>query len=1139
MYKNYTQNWGVLTKYAYKILLVMRLVTVLLIVSIMQVSAASYAQKLTLSVKNAPLSKVFIKVSQQSGYDFLLTSSILKNTKPVTLNVKDASLEDVLRLIFKDQPLEYQIEDKVVTVTRIPIAISSIQKANAESTIQIHGKVTDSLGKGLVGATVAIQGKSVAVTTAQDGSFIINAEPGDRLVISYIGFNAQTMVVRDGRDALIIVLQANVSSLNDVVVVGYGTQKRAKVIGSIVSINEDQLKGRGAANISALINGQAPGVTVLQRGGAPGRNAGTINIRGIGSVGKSNSPLIIVDGIETGSITDINPNDVANISILKDASAASIYGVRAANGVIIVTTKRGSVGKSTVTYSGQFGGSSYIALPKKASSFDLATLYNEAQINQGVLPANVKFTQADLQKFSDGSSPLTHANTDQIANLFSEPGIWSSHNLAVSGGTETGTYNVSVGYLNEEGLIKNAGLKRYNFRANLDKKIGKKILIGVNLSAVINDVDNPPAGAELLIHTAIREWPNDAAKAPDGRYINPAWSGVTHNSLALNDPSYGTNNNLDNRLIGTGFLEYKIIDGLSVKGILSGIKDNNVTKIKTIGVDLYNINLTTGALSANPALGTIGATGNPTIYRGFDVGLDLNSQALLNYEKTFGGKHYVKALLGFEQRNINFELNSLSRGGLVNPLLDQINAGDANLDNTAGTIGNDYRSRAFFGNINYIYDSRYLIGASLRRDGVSRFATNNRWGTFPSISAGWRISNEKFFKVSWIDELKLRASWGKLGNQDIGNYRFLSTYNLGSSYILNNSLVNGVTEGSLANQDISWENTTTTNYGLDLGLFNGKLTLAADYFIKNTNDILLAPTSPAILGATAPLNNSGKVKNSGFEAIVGYKDKIGDLTYYLNANISRVKNEIIDITNGQKVFGQTPGLPLQNFMGYVAEGLFQTQAEISAHPNQDALGGNLKPGDIKYKDLNGDGVVNTDDRKLLGSPFPKINYGFSLGLAYKGFDFSMVWQGVADVQYSLAGTRLGNDLFWIGGAAPFSNRVDRWQKEGDQTRYPRATFTNANNGQFSSFWIENTSYLKLRNLQIGYNLPSSIFQKLGVKSIRVYASGENLLTITPFKMGLDPEALSAGDPFFFRPGDESTNVYPTTKRYLIGLNVTF
>jgi TonB-linked SusC/RagA family outer membrane protein len=1137
MYKKYTKEIGMPNRYITKIWLIMRLTTVLLIATLMQVSASGLAQRVTLNRQKSTLEKIFRDIHKQTGFDFIYDKELLDQARPISIVVNNEPLEKVLEKCLENQSLDYLIEEKLIVIKK---QLKSVK--NNEDQVQktdIKGKITDQTGKAVPGVNILIKGTNRGTSSDIDGNFSLSLATGENeIILSAIGFESQTLVINNQTN-FSITLKESLSKLDEVVVVGYGKQSRAKIIGAVVAIDEEQLKGRGAANISALINGQSPGLTVLQRGGAPGRNAGTLNIRGIGSVDKSSSPLVIVDGIETGSITDINPNDVASISILKDASAAAIYGVRAANGVIIVTTKRGIPGRPTVTYSGQIGGSSFIRLPEKASSFDLASLYNEAQINQGILPANLRFKSEDLQKFANGSSPLTHANTNQVANIFTEAGIWNSHNLSVSGGNETGAYNVSVGYLNEGGIIKNAGLERYNFRANLDKKIGRKLSLGVNLSAAINDVTNPPVGAELLVHTAYREWPNDAAVAPDGRYINPAWSGLTHNALAFNDPSVGTNSNLDTRLIGTGFAEYKIIDGLNIKGLISAVKDNNVSKIKNIGVDLYDIDLTTGKLSDKPATNTLNNKSNPSVYRGFDVGLDINSQVLLNYEKTFGGKHYLKALLAFEQRNITFELNSLSRGGLVSPLLDQINAGDPNLDNTFGTIGNDYRSQAVFGNINYIYDDRYLFGASLRRDGVSRFAKNRRWGTFPSFSAGWRISKEPFFKISWVDELKLRASWGKLGNQDIGNYRFLSTYSLGSAYIFNNTLVNGVTEGSLGNPDISWESTSTSNFGLDITLFKGKFNLQADYFVKNTNGILLTPQSAAILGAAAPLDNSGKVKNSGFELILGYKDKLGDLNYYISANISKVKNEIVDITHGKTVFGQTAGLPLQNFMGYVADGLFQTQAEIDAHPNQDALGGNLKPGDIRYKDINGDGIINTDDRKLIGSPFPQINYGFSFGLGYKGFDFSMVWQGVADVQYNLAGTRLGNDLFWIGGAAPLASRVDRWQKEGDQTRYPRATFTNPNNGQSSTFWIENTSYLKLRNVQFGYNLPKSIYQKLGIQNVRFYLSGENLLTITPFKMDIDPEALSTGDPFYFRPGAESNNVYPTTNRYLAGLTVTF
>lgn len=1002
---------------------------------------------------------------------------------------------------------------------------------------QITGKVTSSTSEPLPGVSVIVKGSTNGTSTDINGNYTISQVPESAtIVFSYLGFESAEVVVTD-QSVINVTLSEDVKLLNDVVVVGYGTQKKVNLTGSVVAIDSKQIENRPAATVSSLLAGQAPGLTVIQSGGNPGRNSGSLNIRGIGSLNNSD-PLIIVDGIETGSISEINPEDIENVSILKDASSSAIYGIRAANGVVLITTKRGK--KNTelqVKYNSQFGVTDFISFANKVNSFDLATLHNEANANDGTA---LFFSSDDLMKFKNGSSPLTHANTNHIDEVFSKNGVWQSHNLSFAGGSDKGSYNISLGYLDEEGLINNTGLKRYSLRTNLDRDITDKLKVGLNISGTYNRVTDPSAGIGWVTHTAFREWATDVIQYPDGRWANPTWSGQEHNSKAYASDDMGVQTTKDTRIITTGFVEYEIISGLKVKGIASVLADRNKTSSIIHGVDLYRINKSTGEIDANPSSTTINLNSDSPLVdkvsRGYFDNTDINLQLLLNYEKTFG-KHSIKTLLGYEQREIESEYANLSRRGLLDKSLDQINAADPSQDDTSGNTS-EFRSRSGFTRLNYNFDERYLFEANVRYDGTSRFDKDLRFDYFPSFSVGWRISEEKFFDVPIVSNLKLKASWGKLGNQEIANYLFLSTYRLGSSYIFGGEEVSGINEGAIANKNLEWEKTTSKNLGIDLGLMNSKFNLSADYFIKNTDDILFTLPKPGVLGAASPVENVASVKNKGFEIAAQYRDQIGQVNFYINANISKVKNEITDLA-GAETPGREIGDPIRNLYGYRTDGLFASQNEIDAYGiDQSSLGGNPKPGDIKYLDITGDGIVNADDRESIGSPFPEVTYGFSFGLDYKGFDFSTVWQGVGNVKTMIAG-RLQRP-FWLG-SSPLDPQLDRWSPQNLNARYPRSSFANQANYVESDFWLEDASYLKLRNVQLGYTLPKSISDKIGFEKLRLYVTGENLLTISSFKkdFGFDPEDVTgAGDPLFFA-GSNTANNYPTTKRYIVGLNLTF
>lgn len=1123
-----------------KTLLIMKLTAILILTACLQVNAKGYSQKVTLSMRNAPLEKVFKEIQRQTNYNFLFTYELLEKADKVDVKLQNASLEEALHQCLQKTELGFSIVNKTIIIKeKMAVKTGNPVFEEIAAPMKISGRVTDENGKPLEGVSVLIKGSSLGTNTDMNGQFNIDIPDNASriLVFSFIGMVTQEINVSN-RNSINVRLKTAPSGLNEVTVIGYGTQKKINLTGSVVTLKESQIENRGVANVSNILAGQVPGITVLQRGGSPGRDAGSLNIQGVGTLGNAN-PLIVVDGIKTDNFTQIDPNDIESISVLKDAASCAIYGIDAANGVILITTKRGVKGKVKVDYSGQYGGSEFVSLPKKVNSYNLANLYNQAQTNDGTPASGLKFSPADIQQFKDGSKPSTHPNTDWINAVFSNPGTWMSHNLSLSGGTDDTKYLVSLGYLNQDGIMQSTGYKRYTFRVNFDQKISNKISSGFNMAIGQRDVVDPATvlgvgGETWYLHQAFQQWATDPVRTDSGTYAYPLWSGLNTNPVAYTSSANGYSKNNDTRLTGTAFAQYKIIDNLSLKGVVSTTRDFNYFSNLGLGVDLFQIDPVTGIPSSTPNNTSASMPAIPSstsVSRGFFKGIDNSLQLLLNYDNTFG-KHQIKGLLGYEARRLSDEIADIQRINLSDPSLDQINAADPTNQTTDGnTIL--YRSQSLFGRLNYIYDEKYLLEVNGRDDATSRFAPGHRSAIFPSASVGWIISKEKFFNIPAINSLKIRASYGTLGNQQINDYQFLSTYVLNSSYIFDGVRNSGINEGPLANPVITWEKTTSKDIGLDISLLNNRLSLTGDYYARNTTNILLNIPQPAILGATPPVANAGAVSNKGYDLIVSFRDRIGQVGYYVNANFNKVKNKITDLA-GTGYPGRELGDPIYNIYGYEAVGIFQSLEEINKHADQTALGGVPKPGDIIYADLNGDGKVDADDQTNLGSFFPGITYGFSFGASYKGFDLSTLWAGVADVKASIAGSRLAQP-FGDYGSSPIEEQLDSWTTDNTNAKFPRASFNSSYNYVQSSFWVRNTAYLKLRNIQVGYSLPVAPLHNLKISKLRIYVSGENLLTFSPFKI-MDPESIVSGDPFF---GFSGTAAYPTTKRYLAGLSVTF
>lgn len=969
----------------------------------------------------------------------------------------------------------------------------------------VKGVVTsDADGQPIVGASVTVKGTKMGTMTDVDGKFTLKASPGNTIMVSYIGYHSSEQVItNDNKTDYHIVLKGNTQDLDEVVVVGYGTQKKVNLTGSVATIKAEQLQNRVASNVTNLLSGQMPGVTVIQSSGQPGYDTGTLRVRGIGTMNSGTSAMVIVDGVES-TMSSVDPNDIANISILKDAAASAIYGVRAANGVILITTKRGTQGKAKVTYDGYIGWQSATRVPKFVNSYDFAVLMNEAYANDGTTAENLPYQPAALTKLKDGSDPLNYPNSDWLDTLLSENGLFHNHHLAVTGGNQDVHYAVSLGYHDRKGLIPNTGYNKYSFRANLDAKVNNRLSFNMNLSGYRGNTQEPADGVANIIHYAYRETPVTPIYAPDGHYVRFK---NEHNSIASARES-GISRTYNYGFSGTAGIAYKLFDGLEARGSASTryVLSENALHYNTMYYyspgNYENLKQTTNSISNED-----------------DKTLEVNLQAYLDYNKTFG-KHAVGGLLGYSQIYNKYRMLYAYRKNLPDSnTLDQINAGEETGQQTAGNE-TEYALRSGFARVNYAYADRYLFEANLRYDGTSRFPKHSRFGAFPSFSFGWRVSEESFFRADWVDNLKLRASWGLLGNQEIGDYAFYNTYAFGYNYSFGGVKQPTISLTSpMANGDITWEKTEQINIGVDAAFWGNRLTLTADFFRKQTRDVLLTLPILDMVGVGAPYQNAGAVRNTGFELQVGHHNKIGGFQYSVTGNVSYVKNKITDL-KGSDTPGQSVGDPLSAYYGYICEGIFRTQADLDNHADQSVFG---KPqlGDLMYRDVTGDGTVDSNDRVILGSAFPKWNFGLNLSASYKNFDLSALLQGAADVKGRLL--QEVRYAFYNGGTAT-EKYLDRWSKDNPDGSMPRLSMSNSSNKQTSSFWVTDASYLKMRNLQVGYTIPAVALNRAGISKLRVYCSIDNLFVITGFE-GTDPEATG--------------NVHPLTRSCSFGVNLSF
>ena len=971
---------------------------------------------------------------------------------------------------------------------------------HAQNTIKLQGKVF-SEGAPVIGATILVKGTQTGTISDVDGNYSLSAASNAVLVVSAVGYQSQEVAVNN-RTTIFIELEWNVIGFEDVVVIGYGTQRKVNLTGAVTAISSADLDGKPVTNVVEALQGTAAGLVIQQSNSQPGTRP-SINIRGLNTM-NNNDPMVIIDGIQ-GDIQNVNPSDIESISVLKDASSTAIYGSRASNGVILITTKKGASGKNEVLYEFRYGTQQPTFLPKVVDSWIYAEMRNEALVNSG---RSAAFSSDQIAYYRNGGP-----NVKWMEEIYKNNSPQQSHNVSLTGGTDKTTYLVSAGYMDQNSMFKGPGygIQRYNARTNFSHEVSKRLKITTNVAYTRNEIKDHAYWTEWLIEQATR-MPSIYPIKDENGYTFP--SGSNSNALArLEQGGYRQISNDD--LSGVFNADFKILDGLMLRGMVGGQLLNNRTHENRKAINL-------------PSSGDVDNSMTEQFYRTENITTNL----MLTYNKSFD-KHNLGGMIGYAYEGSQSKNFQTSRRTDTSDYDIMVGQQTNNVSNQGGGV--DWAIYSGFARLNYNYDERYLFEANVRNDVSSKFAKGNRSAWFPSFSAAWRVSEESFYNnlEDYITSMKLRGSWGLVGNNRIDDYAYMAAVSIMPGYNFGNSIVN-IASFASANPDIKWETTSMTNAGIDLGFLNNRLNVTFDYFNNVTNDILIGLPVPGMFGSGAPIQNAAKVRNQGWEISVNYHFKTGEFRHSITGNLSDAKNKVLDTRGEYWINGQDintiirEGYPMNSYYAYRWNGFFQNDAEVASGPHLDGI--IPKPGDIRYIDKNNDGSVKEDDdRFILGDNFPHYTFGFSYGLKWRGFDFFMFWQGVGERNVWLRGESV--EAFHNNNEGPvFDFHLDRWTPGNPNASYPRLTMgsESANNAAKSDFWIQDASYLRLKNMQIGYTFPKEYLNKLFAKDLRIFLTGQNMLTFTNLKGGWDPETSDGGG-----------RIYPVSRVYSFGLNIKF
>ena len=1095
---------------------IMRISTFLLMVCVFcsyAGNAHSQNAKVSIRMNNVKLDKILNEIENQTDYLFIYNNQVDIN-KITSVKVKNEAVAQVLDRILSGTGINYELEG-----THIILTTEAIKDLHAQQQAKtVTGTVTDVSGEPIIGANIRIKGTTTGTITDIDGNFSIEAEPQSVIEVSYIGYLTQETVINNQK-SIRFLLKEDTKTLDEVVVIGYGVQKKADLTGSVANINTEKLNTQSNANIGQALQGKIAGVDIVSQGGAPG--SGTrIMVRGIGTLNNA-SPLYIVDGMYMNSIDHINPNDIASIDVLKDASSAAIYGSRAANGVIIVTTKEGSntEGKPIIDLSVNLG-------------ISTASKFLDMLDAKGWAEVTTIARQAIGKPALDMATDLANKPDNDWQDIMFRPALMQNYNLSVKGGGKYSTYYTGLGYFNQDGIVKGTNYQRYNIQSKNDYKRG---IFSAGTNLIISFSHDKPLHQELrggMIGTILQSVPT-LEKYDDTREggYGGTYGDVVNipHPLAIIDDNIMDRYNENVKIFANLYAQIELFKGLKYK--LNLTPDFSFERYKNY-LNKYDFGLATNSITQ--------LTERQRRRRNILV------ENLLTFDRTFG-EHKISALAGYTYQDSRFRHIQAYGEGLPQGL-EEIDAATTNRSNE----GNSWRSvlTSILGRVFYSYQNKYLFTATIRRDGSSKFGKNNRYGYFPSFSLGWNVAEEKFMEnVHWLDQLKLRGGYGVLGNQEIDNYQYSSTITTGINYPDGNGgLLQGAFPKNFANPDIKWEETAMTNVGIDFMAFNNRLSLTADYYVKNTKDILLTVPIPISSGgANDPIRNAGKIRNNGFEFNLGWMDQPNpDISYGINFIGSFIKNKVIAMgsesgsikggsTNQNITTSETKaGYPIGGYWLISTAGYFNSQEEVDAYAKDGKkIQPAAEPGDIKFVDANNDGVINDDDRVFQGSPFPDFTFALNGNMRYKNFDLSIGLQGVLGNKIYNATRQTLEDV--TKGSNFLASCLDYWTPENKNASHPRLTWDdpNRNTRAESDRYLENGSYLRLRSVQLGYTFPQTWF-KGAIQHARVYINAENLFTITSYS-GYSPDVNA--DNANYRGFDNF--IYPTNRTFMLGLNVTF
>ena len=1117
--------------YASKLIRVMKLTFAIMFVAIMELFATgvySQNEKVTLSLEDKTVAEVLNSIETLTDYTFFYNSGLIDVSRVVSVNVKETSVSEVLKEVFVGTDVEFKVKGNHIILTN---QLTSNAATNMQQQlIKISGKVSDDNGEVIPGASVIIKGTSIGTITNMDGAFTLTEVPVNAtLVFSFIGMKTKEINV-GGRIVINVGMQPDVIGLDEVIAIGYGTMKKSDLTGAVGAIKGDEIAVRKTTQLSTALQGSIPGLMVTRSNNAPGSTS-NIYIRGITTIGDSN-PLVIVDGVP-GSIDQVNPNDVENISVLKDAASASIYGSRAAAGVILVTTKRAKESELKFTYTGEYGMEIPTQQPKYVGVQRYLEMSNELRYNDNQAGGFYQTYSADQVRNwinYNETDPDNYPITDWQDMILKEFASRQTHSLFLSGGSKKVKTKASFSYDNVDGLYADRYFRRYMLRVNNDIMVNKMLEASLDFNAKLSKHHQPYFNplSTMRIMPAIY-----AAVWDDGRIAEGKSGGNPYGLMKLG----GDSDKWYSQVGGKASLDFKPVKGMKISAVAAPVFYYNKFKRFKKEASYYDAD--------NPELwgGYLDDGGNKyaetSLAESRNDGYKITSQLLANYNRKINA-HSINIMAGYENYYEMNESMGASRGNYILTAYPYLNAGPESVLGNNGDA-NEYAYRSYFGRIMYSYNNKYMFQANIRHDGSSRFASEYRWGTFPSASVGWVLSEENFLKdrFGWLSFLKLRGSWGQLGNERIGNYPYLTTMIFNNSLIYENDEVNSfltAAQREYAVENISWETTESTDVGIDLNLFDNRLQLTADYYWKSTKDMLLNMDIPNYMGYSDPDVNAGKMETTGYDIQVGWNNRVGDWRYGISVNFSDFVSKMGYLNNTEFISGsriKREGSEFNEWYGYISEGLFLTQDDVDNSPK---INEQVTVGDVKYKDISGpdgvpDGIISAEyDRVLLGGSLPRFQYGGNINVAYKNIDFSLAFSGVGKRNVRLDRAMI-EPLRSNYGNIPLNLDGNYWSvfntdEQNARAKYPRLTRENVeSNMAMSDFWLFDGRYFRVKNISLGYTIPKNITEKVNISGIRVYASASDVFCLSNYPDGWDPEM--------------GVSEYPITTSLIFGLSVNF